>query len=279
MVNCEGLMQHHSVSPMEIFASIRRNRGLIVALAKREVIGRYRGSMLGIFWSFVHPVFMLLIYTFVFGVIFKARWGGGEESRGEFALVLFSGLLIFNLFSECCNQASELIVGNKNFVKKVVFPLEILPVVALLSALFHCAVSVFVWGSAHLILKGVPPPTGLLLPVVMLPPVLFVLGISWILASLGVYLRDLAQFIRIVTSVLLFMSPIFYPASALPEEYRPLLFMNPLTTTIEQARAVLYWGSGFDLVEYGLLLIAGGLVAMVGFAWFQKTRQGFADVL
>lgn len=272
-------MQHHSVSPKEIFLSIRRNSGLIFALTRREVIGRYRGSMLGIVWSLAHPVFMLLIYTFVFGVVFKARWGGGEESRGEFALVLFAGLLVFNLFAECVNQASELVVQNKNFVKKVVFPLEILPVVALLSALFHCAVSVIVWCGAHLLLKGLPPVTAWLLPVVLLPLVFLVLGLLWFLASLGVYLRDLAQFLRIMTSVLLFMSPIFYPASALPEEYQALLFANPLTVTIEQARAVLYWGRGFDIAEYCVLLAAAAAVAMTGFAWFQRTRKGFADVL
>lgn len=272
-------MQQFSLSPLEIPACIWRNRNLITALAKREVIGRYRGSILGIVWSLVHPVLMLSIYTFVFGVVFRSRWGAGEQSTGEFALVLFSGLLLFNLFSECVNQAAELIVQNGNYVKKVVFPLEILPVVTLLSGLFHTAVSLVVWGVAHVFLKGVPPVTCLLLPVVMLPLVFFIVGIGWFLAALGVFVRDLAQFVRIVTSVLLFLSPIFYPASALPEAYRVLLFMNPLTQVIEEGRAVLYWGTGISLSEYAALLFAGTLVAILGFMWFQKTRKGFADVL
>lgn len=271
-------MQRFSVSPLEIPVSIWRNRALIGALARREVISRYRGSVLGMLWSLVHPVLMLTIYTFVFGVVFRARWGV-EQGTGDFALVLFGGLLLFNLFAECVNQAPELIVQNANYVKKVVFPLEVLPVVAVLSALFHAAVSLAVWFAAHVFLKGPPPVTALLLPLVLLPLVCFVAGVSWFLAGLGVYLRDLSQFVRIMTSVLLFLSPIFYPASALPEDYRALLFMNPLTLVIEQGREVLYWGHGFALAEYLALLGAGLLVAMAGFAWFQKTRKGFADVL
>jgi lipopolysaccharide transport system permease protein len=272
-------MQLFSASPVEMVMSSWRNRALIVALARRDVVGRYRGSMLGLFWSLIHPVFMLGIYTFVFSVVFKARWGGGEESRGEFALVLFTGLLVFNVFAECISQAPDVIVSNANYVKKVVFPLEILPVVSLMAALFHCGVSFGVWLLARWLLVGIPPVTALLFPVTLLPLILIVMGLSWILASLGVYLRDLAQFIRLLTSVLLFLSPIFYPATALPEEYRPILFLNPLTITIEHVRAVLYWGKGFDPFGYFALLAAGFVVAMLGFAWFQKTRKGFADVL
>jgi len=272
-------MQNFSTSPKEMVASLWRNRSLIKALTQREVIGRYRGSVMGILWSFLNPVFMLLVFTFVFSVVFKARWSGGSDSKTEFALILFAGLIVFNLFAECFNRAPGLILANVSYVKKVVFPLEILPWVALGSALFHALISLGVWLIAYLILFGVPHITVLLLPLVILPLLLLIMGLTWGLASLGVYLRDVSQFIGIVTTVLMFLSPIFYPASALPEKYRHLLLLNPLTPAIEQARDVLFWGKVPDISMLSIYLLAATLIAWLGFAWFQKTRKGFADVL
>jgi lipopolysaccharide transport system permease protein len=272
-------MQNFSISPKEMVASLWRNRSLIKALAQREVVGRYRGSVLGILWSFFNPVFMLLVYTFVFSVVFKARWSVGSDSKTEFALILFAGLIVFNLFAECFNRAPGLILANVSYVKKVVFPLEILPWVALGSAMFHALISLGVWLIAYLILFGVPHITVLLLPLVILPLLLLIMGLTWGLASLGVYLRDVSQFIGIVTTVLMFLSPIFYPASALPEKYRHLLLFNPLTPVIEQAREVLFWGKVPDMTILSIYLVGATLVAWLGFAWFQKTRKGFADVL
>jgi lipopolysaccharide transport system permease protein len=272
-------MLNFPATPREIAASLWRNRSLINVSIKREVVGRYRGSVMGILWSFFNPLFMLIVYTFVFSVVFKARWSGGSESRTEFALVLFAGLLVFNLFSECINRAPGLIVGNQNYVKKVVFPLEILPWVGLGAALFHGAVSLGVWLVAYLIFFGLPHPTMLYLPLILLPFCLFIMGLSWALASLGVYLRDVGQFIGLLTTVLMFLSPIFYPASALPEPYRALLYMNPLTPVIELARDVLFWGKAPDFVMLGIYMVATSIIAWLGFAWFQKTRKGFADVL
>ncbi len=272
-------MRDFSVSPREIAASLWRNRGLAVALTKREVVGRYRGSFMGILWSFFNPVFMLAVYTFVFSVVFKARWSGGSESRTEFALVLFAGMIVFGLFSECINRAPGLILANANYVKKVVFPLEILPFVSLGAAAFHLLVSVGVWLLFYLIFFGVPHLTVLLLPIVLLPLVLFTLGLSWMLASLGVYLRDVGQIVGVFTTALLFLSPIFYPMTALPAEYQTLLHLNPLTPVIEQTRQVLVWGKLPDLGFWAVAMIAGVAVAWLGFAWFQKTRKGFADVL
>ena len=272
-------MQNFSISPKEMAASLWRNRSLIKALAQREVVGRYRGSVMGILWSFFNPVFMLLVYTFVFSVIFKARWSGGSDSKTEFALILFAGLIVFNLFAECFNRAPGLILANVNYVKKVVFPLEILPWVALGSALFHALISLGVWLIAYLILFGVPHITVLLFPLVILPLLLLIIGLTWALASLGVYLRDVSQFIGILTTVLMFLSPIFYPASALPEAYRHLLLLNPLTPVIEQARDVLFWGKVPDMTILSIYLLMTAFIAWLGFAWFQKTRKGFADVL
>jgi lipopolysaccharide transport system permease protein len=273
-------MQSFYISPVEMLSSFLRNRRLILALVKREVTGRYRGSILGIFWSFFNPLFMLAVYTFVFSVVFRIRWGeGGSGSRTEFALVLFAGLIVFNLFAECFSRAPALILANVNYVKKVIFPLEVLPWVALGTAMFHALISLSVWLVAYGFFFGMPHLTIFYLPFILLPLGFLILGCCWALASLGVYLRDVSQVVGIMVSVFMFLSPIFYPASTVPEAYRPLLLLNPLMPAIEMTRAVLYWG---DPPAWGLLAfyyVVGGAVAWVGFAWFQKTRKGFADVL
>lgn len=269
----------HSASPLSLLQSLARNRQLTWSLIKREVVGRYRGSALGLLWSFFNPIFMLLVYTFVFSVVFKARWPGGSESKTEFALVLFAGLMLFNFFAECINRAPSLIVSNVNYVKKVVFPLEILPCVALGSAFFHLLISLSVWIVFYLLFYGMPHMTILLFPVVVFPLVIVVLGLSWFLSSLGVFLRDVSQFIGIVTTVLMFMSPIFYSASILPEKYQPFLHLSPLTVVVEQARSVLFWGGGINWGIWSIYTMAAFLIAALGFAWFQRTRKGFADVL
>jgi len=272
-------MSHSSLSPQEMLASLWRNRFLILSLTKREVIGRYRGSILGLFWSFFNPLFMLGVYTFVFSVVFQARWGGGTGSKVEFALILFAGLIIFNMFAECFNRAPYLILGNVNYVKKVIFPLEILPWVVLGSALFHAVISLSVWLIAYMVFFGLPHPTLVFLPLVFAPLSLFTLGVCWALASLGVYLRDVGQVVAIMTSVFMFLSPIFYPVTALPPNYRPLLWLNPLMPAIEQIRAVLFWGRFPDWGLLGIYWLGSSLAAWIGFVWFQKTRKGFADVL
>lgn len=272
-------MQHFSASPREMVASLWRNRSLILNLVYREVVGRYKGSMLGIFWSLANPIFMLAVYTFVFSVVFKARWHAGSDSKTEFALVLFAGLMIFNLFSECVSRAPSLILANVNYVKKVVFPLEILPWVSMGGALFHFMVSLGVWLGAYLILFGMPHWQVLLLPLVLLPLVLFVMGVSWALSALGVYLRDVGQIIGLVITVLMFLTPIFYPASALPAQYQALMFLNPLTPPIEMARGMIYFGEMPNIYLLAVYSIISIMFAVLGFAWFQKTRKGFADVL
>jgi len=272
-------MQSFSTSPTAMIKSVLVNRILIYVLIRREVIGRYKGSMLGVLWSFFTPVFMLVVYTFVFSVVFKARWSGGGESKSEFALVLFAGLLVFNLFSECVNRAPGLVLANTNYVKKIVFPLETLPLVSLGAALFHMAVSVLAWLIFYIVLFGTPPITALLLPLVLFPLVLMTLGLSWFLASISVYLRDIGQFIGIIITAMLFLSPIFYPLSTLPQSYQAVLQANPLTLPVEMVRDVLFWGRPPHweyLAGYSAISV---LIACAGFAWFQRTRKGFADVI
>jgi len=272
-------MQQFSCSPKELIASLAHNRGLILAMTTREVIGRYRGSVMGILWSFFNPLFMLAVYTFVFSMVFQTRWGTGSNSKTEFALILFAGLIIFNLFAECVNRAPNTILFNVNYVKKVVFPLEILPWVTLGSVLFHAVISTIVWLVAYLIFFGMPHSTVWLFPIAIIPLLLFTMGISWALASLGVYLRDVSQVVGIVTSILMFLSPIFYPITAIPKRIRPILMLNPLAPSIEQARDLLFFGKIPSLLLWAASLVVAVIVAWLGFVWFQKTRKGFADVL
>ena len=272
-------MQNFSSYPKEMLASIWHNRELITTLVKREVLGRYRGSIMGILWSFFNPVFMLAIYTFVFSVVFKARWNEGSDSKTEFALILFAGLIVFNLVSECVNRSPGLILANVNYVKKVIFPLEILPVVSLGAALFHALISFIVWLLAYGIFFGVPHLTVLLAPLVIMPLLFFILGISWILAALGVYIRDISQFVGMVMTVLMFLSPIFYPITAIPERYRFLIQLNPISPGIEQIRQVLFWGEVPNLEIWFVYSFVSLVISFLGFTWFQKTRKGFADVI
>ncbi len=269
----------HPANPAVLAKSIWSHRHLIWQMTRREVVGRYRGSVLGLFWSFFNPVLMLTIYTFVFSVVFKARWGGGGESKFEFALTLFAGLIVFNLFAESVNRAPSLVVGNVNYVKKVVFPLEILPLVTLGASLFHSAVSLGVLLTFFVLVTSSLHWTVIFVPIVLFPLFLTTLGISWFLASVGVFLRDVAQTIGLLTTVLMFVSPIFYPIDRLPEKYRVIIYMNPLTFVIEQMRDVVIWGKTPSWLGLSIMTIVGAVVALLGVAWFQKTRKGFADVL
>lgn len=272
--------QKHAVSPLAVFTGFWNHRQLIWQMTKREVVGRYRGSLMGLAWSFFNPILMLVVYTFVFSVVFKARWGvGGEEAKTQFAVVLFVGMIVHGLFAEVLNRAPGLILGNVNYVKKVVFPLEILPVISMGAALFHSLVSLLVLLIAFVIFNGHLHWTVILTPLVLLPLVILTLGFAWMLASLGVFLRDVGQTIGIITTVMMFLAPVFFPVTALPEEFRPLIMANPLTLIIEQAREVLIWGHLPDWAGLGIYTLVATVLAWAGYAWFQKTRKGFADVL
>lgn len=273
-------MKHHSIHPFEPFRSSWRHRSLIWQMTKREVIGRYRGSILGLAWSFFNPILMLLVYTFVFSGVFKARWSMGMgDSKISFAIVLFVGLIVHGLFAECINRAPDLILSNINYVKKVIFPLEILPWVAFGSALFHSTISIVVLQLAQILFNQELPWTIVLFPLVLLPLVFTTMGFAWFLAALGVYLRDIGQITGMLTTALLFLSAVFYPVSALPSQYQVWLKLNPLVFIIEEGRNTLIFGKVPDLGQGAIMLAAGMLIFWIGFAWFQKTRKGFADVL
>ena len=272
----------HARAPVSIAAlaaSLYRNRHMILQMTRREVAGRYKGSVMGLAWSFFNPVFMLLVYTFVFSVIFRSRWGTGDDGTGAFAVMLFVGMIVAGLFGEIVNRAPGLIVGNVNYVKKVVFPLEVLPLVSTAAALFHSCISLLVLLCAVLLLQGQLHWTVVLAPLVLLPLVVLATGLAWFVASLGVFLRDVGQFMAIVVTVMTFLAPVFYPITAVPERFVPFILLNPLTFIIEQARSVLVLGRLPDVAGLAVYSAVACGVAWAGFAWFQKTRKGFADVL
>jgi lipopolysaccharide transport system permease protein len=274
----------HVAQPTSLAAlahSLWSHRQLIVQMTRREVVGRYKGSAMGLTWSFFNPVFMLVVYTFVFSEIFKSRWGGvgADDSKTQFAVLLFVGMIVLSLFSEVLNRAPTLIVANANYVKKVVFPIEILPVIAMGAALFHSLISLGVLLVAFVLFNGYLQWTVIFLPLVFLPLVVLTTGLAWMLASLGVFLRDVGQTIGIITTVLMFLSPVFYPVTAVPERFRPFIMANPLTFIIEQAREVLIWGHLPNWLGLSAYTVAAVAVTWLGYFWFQKTRKGFADVL
>ncbi|CAK1709220.1 ABC transporter permease [Vibrio crassostreae] len=273
-------MATFSGSPKESLKSLIRNKTLIISLVKRDVIIRYKGSLFGWLWSFLTPLFMLSVYTLVFGEILKVKWhSGGNEVPGQFAMLLFAGLIIFNMFSECINRSPITILSNVNYVKKIVFPLEILPVVTVLSTLFHAVVSLLVWVVVYMILFGLPHKTLLLAPVTLIPIVLLVSGFSFILSALGVFVRDINQVVGLICTGLMFLSPIFYPISSLPTQYQFIVSLNPLTLPIEEFRKVAFFGENPDLISISIYLVIAIWINFVGFYFFQKTRKAFADVL
>lgn len=273
------LAKSFTAAPRGLVGSLIRNRYLIGQLTQREVVGRYRGSMFGLVWSFIHPLLMLGIYTFVFGAIFKARWGGAESSHAEFALMVFSGMIVHALFSECLNRAPHLIVSNANFVKRVVFPLDALAWSTVMAALFHAIVSVIVLIGFCIAVQGTLHWTVIFVPVVLLPLIVLVVGVVWFLAALGVFLRDIAQTMAIISTMLMFLSPMFYPVSALPAAMQPIMRLNPLTLIMEQLRTVVIAGQMPDFKGLALYCAAALFVALLGYAWFSRMRKGFADVL
>lgn len=268
------------LNPITLTRGLWSVRGLTYRLALREVEARYRGSVLGGVWAFVTPLVLLVVYTMVFGVLFQSRWPHAPDTGlGGFALALFCGLIPLNIFNECVTRSPALVLAVPHYVKRVVFPLEILPVSLLGSVLFHGVVSLGALLLVSLVLNRTLPWTVTLLPVVLLPLVLLSLGCAWFLASLGVFLRDLGQGVALLTQVLVFGTPIFYPTEALPAFLRPWMALNPLAWVVENLRRVVLWGLLPDGRGLGLWTAATAAILLLGYAWFMKTKRIFADVL
>lgn len=262
---------------MSMISSFVSNRRLIIQLTKRDIAARYKGSVLGVFWSFITPLIMLAVYYFVFGVIFKARWGqdGGEN----FAILLFTGLMFHSLLAESLTSAPHVILSKVSYVKKVVFPLEILTWVSVLTAFFNFIISAFILFIVLFIVNLSVPLTWFYLPLVVLPLFFICLGVSWALASLGVYLRDMAQLVGVAATLLLFLCPIFYPIEAIPSNLQSVILLNPLSFIVEQGRGILVFGNSPNFLGLFIYFVVALVVAYVGYFWFMKTKKGFADVL
>lgn len=249
-------------------------------LTEREVLGRYRGSLLGLTWSFLNPMAMLVVYTFVFSQIFKVRWGTLENSGpAGFAINLFAGLIVFNLLAESAQRSPGLVLANPNYVKKVIFPLEILSVVTVAGAAFHAVVSLIALFIVELIALHRLPWTIFWLPLVWLPLLLGCLAVSWLLSALGVFVRDIGQLVGLGVSMLMFLSPIFFPASALPANLQFVLMMNPLAHVMEQSRRVIIAGDSPSLTYIIVGLFLGIILCESTFRFFRRAKRVFADVM
>ena len=269
----------YRADPLYIPGSIVEHRFVIGQLAKREILGRYRGTVLGLLWSLVTPLLLLAVYTFVFGTILQVRWVSQSGGNAEFAAILFSGMLVHGILAECLTQASTLIVANPQYVKKVVFPLEALPWVTVISAFFQGVISTGILLAYLFFVQGGIPWTAVLFPIPLFVLAFVCIAAGWLISATAVYLKDIAQMMGLLSTVLFFMAPILYPKTALPVEFQNLLYLNPLTYIIEQFRAVVLWGQLPNWNGLALYGIASVAVAWMSLAWFQKTRKGFADVL
>ena len=272
-------MKESSKKTSTVPHSLWAHRHLILQLVKREIAGRYRGSFLGVIWSFINPLLMLTIYTFVFGLVFKSRWRPASADPIEFAVVMFAGVMLHGLIAECITRAPGLIVGNVNYVKKVVFPLDALAWVAVGTALFHLMIALFIFLVAILIWQGHLLISVLLIPILIAPFALMTVGFVWFFSSLGVYLRDIGQLMGIFSSLLMFLAPIFYPLDSVPAAFRDYLYLNPITFMVEQVRNVAVWDVSVNWAGWALYCVVAYVIAWAGLACFKRMRGGFSDVL
>jgi lipopolysaccharide transport system permease protein len=264
---------------IEPFASAWRLRHLAWRLARRDIVARYRGSMLGPLWTLLPSVLMVVIYTFGFGVVFKAKWPGASESPLDYALFLFAGMMVFGFVSETAQRAPGLIMRNPNFVTKVAFPLDALVIAEVMVSAFYLGVNAMVFVLAAVVLGWTPTLSWLWSPIVLLPMLFGAGALVYVLAALGVYLRDIGQSIGLVFSALIFLSPVFYPLDAVPEAVRPLIHLNPLTWQIDSFRRVTLYGEMPDWRAWAVALGVAVLAYVLAYHLFQKARRGFADVL
>lgn len=260
-------------------ASVIRNRSLIFELSKREVLGRYRGASFGLFWSILSPFFMLCVYAFAFGSILNSRWPQPTGSVNSFAIILFVGLIVHGFFAECFTRAPFLITNNVSYVKKVIFPLEILPWPMVFSALFHAFMNVIVLVILRLVVDHSFSWGVVFFPLIFLPLIILMLGVGWFLSALGVYIRDVSQITGVLSTALLFTSSAVVPVNAIPEDYRFVFSANPLTFIIDQAREVALWGGMPDWSGLAVYTLISTVFSLIGFIWFSATRRGFGDVL
>jgi lipopolysaccharide transport system permease protein len=258
--------------------TLRHQRELVFELLKREFSGRYQGSFGGVAWSFAQPLFLLAVYTVAFGVVLQSRWGFGGGTT-DYALMLFAGLIVYNAFAECLQKAPGLVTSNPNFVKKVAFPLGVLPFVMALNAIIHALIGTAVWLVFYAMVHGAPWPSVTLVPVVLLCYFPVLLGVGWLFAAVGVIVRDVGQLANMLSHALLFLTPIFYGIDAVPAGLRPVLLANPLTFVVEQLRLVLYFGQVPVLSALGVYFVLACVFAGGSWLLFRRLRPSFAEMV
>jgi lipopolysaccharide transport system permease protein len=260
--------------------TLSTHRYLISQLARKEVVGRYRGSHLGIFWSFLNPISLLLIYTFVFKFIFKAKLTGHPHSGPfDFALTLFAALIVFNMFAECLGRAPSLILLNVNYVTKVVFPLEVLPLAAVLGSMVHLLISFVPLCMAVQLLHPGLSAAALLWPLLLVPILFWSLGVTWLVSAMGVFLRDLNEVMLSLTQILMYGSAVFYTLEQIAPEFRRYLIWNPLVFFSEQSKNLVVWGEPMNWPYYGWVTLSGAVFMTLGFQVFVRVKHAFADVV
>lgn len=269
------------LNPVAMIRNLWRRRDLIAQMARRDIEGRYKATRLGLLWSILTPLCMLAIYTFVFTTVLKVRWRNDPaEARGLFALTMFSGMLLYNLFSEVVNRAPTMIAGSPNYVKKVVFPLEIFIPSAVISALVNMLIGYGVWLAGWFAVRQEWLPwTVVFFPAAVVPVCILAAGLGWFLASLGVFVRDLSHIVLLATQILFFITPIFYGIEQVPYPYRRALELNPLAHSVEDVRRVLMWGEVPHWGWWSAAVAASSVLAVLGYGFFMKSRRAFADVL
>jgi len=265
-----------SVNPLAIAADLYHQRHLLGQLVKRDVLLRYRGAYFGLLWIFLNPLIMLAIFSFVFGQIFQSRWPA-QTGGIPFALNLYCGLIAFNIFAETVGRAPAAVRGHPSYVKKIIFPVQILPLVPLGAALTHGAFNLLILGAA-LAWAGHLSAGLLLIPLLLIPLLLAALGLAWFLAAWGVFIKDMSQIVPVFVQMLMFLSPIFYPVQAVPGPLRPLFEHNPLGAVIEAMRAALA-GLGINWTSWSIALAVALVICLLGHAFFQRSRDEFADAL
>ncbi len=264
-----------SVPPI---TSLLAHQTLLKMMVSRDFKGRYRGSLLGALWPLIQPVGHLLLYTFVFCVVLKVRFGA-DTSTSNFALYLMSGLLAWGAISESFARATTCILEVPNLVKRVVFPLEVIPIVVALSAAATQIGGMLILILCAVVYQGGVHQSLLFVPLIALPQMLFTVGLSWILASLGVYVRDMRHLITLALSAWMYMTPIVYPASALPENLKFLCFLNPVAGFVTDYRRAILEGQLPDFMQYGFYSAASLAIFFFGYYFFMKTKRSFADVM
>ncbi|MCL9668603.1 ABC transporter permease [Rosenbergiella epipactidis] len=263
----------------ELFYDLNNHKSLLFHLTKRDITSKFKGSYAGLAWSFLNPLLLLTVYTFVFSVIMKAKWGLKNEGNLDFAIVLFAGLIVFNMYAEATNRAANIFNDNKNYVKKVVFPLNILPIVIVNSSFFTGLISYIILLIALVVFKHTLHPDSIMTVFLIIPIYLMTLGVTYFISAIAVFVRDVGQVIAIFNMAFMFLSPIFFPMERMPKNFQAIASYNPIAYIVTQVRDSLIFSRGFDWTGYFIAVLTSLVIFVLGFLVFSSLKKDFADVI